>query len=657
MISSNTRMVAVITAVLTFAASCGCATTPPPKPPTTTKPPIVDVKPPTTHLRTSDVLVVGSGPSAVAAAAAAAAYGAKVQIVTHDAPVLGGQTLSVGKMDIKGDDSDWGPYEEYIRRAKAEAPAMGFSASEIAKGWIPPELTVRTLTNWMNELNVRVVPDRVADVTRSGANVKGVKLESGGTITADVTVDASEWGDVLADSGVPFMLGDGRSDNGTLDSSDCLQDATWPVNMSTKSNKQSPYSPLPIIPNAYNGQTWNLASQHTGYREVAGVGSERRSQINHQTSDVPSNVRDATSTRNDLHQRAAYAGMRYAASVQSMSDGSVWGLDTGISDTSLYPLTTVSVSNESALSALPYIREGRRGVGVDILNSRDIRRVSLPDTDGYQDATQERSSIAVGNYSTDLHNCPAASDPTEPAPAIIQDGYTNDRRSGPYSIPFEVLVPATGDGLVFGEKVISTTRAVSGAVRIHPAAFSTGAASGLIAAIAAMENIKPRDVTVEKVQWLLASDWNADLTNRVWDDARPGTKEQAVMEYAAARGWVQGVRANTSGHGWRMRRGDAVELLARADGLSPRTSVFSDASGAEATWLAAAYHDGWFNGCATGVACADDLITDGQLAYLEKRMLGGSPTGGSDDAVRADVMRVASELLSAREHGRHPVPR
>ena len=101
--------------------------------------PPVSVPPPTTKT----VVVVGSGPGAVTAAVSAAGEGASVTLISHDAPVLGGQALAVGRMDVKGDDAQYGPYREFLRRGMLIAPSMGLSSQEIADGKIPPELTKR----------------------------------------------------------------------------------------------------------------------------------------------------------------------------------------------------------------------------------------------------------------------------------------------------------------------------------------------------------------------------------------------------------------------------------------------------------------------------------------------------------------------------------
>ena len=68
----------------------------------------------------------------------------------------------------------------------------------------------------------------------------------------------------------------------------------------------------------------------------------------------------------------------------------------------------------------------------------------------------------------------------------IQDGYTSDYGRGPFSVPFNTMIPLTDEGLVVTEKNISTTRAPNGAVRLQPIAFSTGVASGTTAGLASV---------------------------------------------------------------------------------------------------------------------------------------------------------------------------
>ena len=620
-----------------MAGACDSGAAPPPTtrkaaPPPTTKPkpPPTTAKPLPPVVGTGGVVVVGSGPGAIAAAVSAADTGAETKLVTHDAPVLGGQLRSVGRMDVKGDDADYGPYREFLRRSVLAAAPLGLDRQEILDGKIPPEVVESAASRWLADYNVEVIAGQVTSVSKSGRLVTGVTAKGKGLPTkgrhlpAAVVVDGTEWGDVMALGGTAHRLGLGRSDWGTIKSNDCLQDLTWPVLGSTTSRVKSTGKivPIPRNENPLVKPIWDTVEPHARYRELASPGNSRRSGWNHATSDVTVRVSDVLSNRKSLHQRAAVAAMNYAASLQAMADGPNWGLHVG-SSREEWPLIDVSVTHRSALTSLPYVREGRRLVGAVTLTSADMKRVKVPGYAGVRDATQDPDAIAIGNYSSDLHGCPGANDPEEPVKGDIQDGYTSDYGRGPFSVPFNTMIPLTDEGLVVTEKNISTTRAPSGAVRLQPIAFSTGVASGTTAGLASVRKVSPRQVPSIDVQWRIANTWDTDLSIQPWTDARPTTREQAFVEVATARGWMVGVASDRAGHTSAMKRGRAVELLAKAKGLTPaKTSTFSDSTGLEGRWLSAARADGWFNGCGQNRSCANRDMTRMEAAYLHGALFG-----------------------------------
>jgi hypothetical protein len=271
-------------------------------------------------------------------------------------------------------------------------------------------------------------------------------------------------------------------------------------------------------------------------------------------------------------------------------------------------------------------RKDSAGADSSGAGSDEMERVQVPGRRGWRDATQDQDAIAIGRYASDLHGCPGASDPEEPVESAIQDGRSSPYRVGPFSVPSGVLVPETVDGLVVAEKNLSTTRAVGGAVRLQPIAFATGSAAGVTAGLAAARGVAPRSVPVLDVQWRVASRWDSDLSIQPWLDARPTTVEQAFLEVAVTRGWQSEPGVDRAGHGWSITRGEAVEVLAQAKGLTraPR-SVFDDIGGNRGRWLSAAKADGWFSGCGASKSCAGDRLTRQQFAWIASALDGTSP--------------------------------
>jgi hypothetical protein len=148
----------------------------------------------------------------------------------------------------------------------------------------------------------------------------------------------------------------------------------------------------------------------------------------------------------------------------------------------------------------PYVREGRRVVGVETLAQSDISR----------DAALGRayknypSGLALGEYPVDVHGSHLdrymerdLGESSESFPRTWA-GY-----QGVFQVPFGAFIPKSVDGLVAAEKNISVSRMVNGAVRLQPVAMHTGQAAGAIAAVAVRDGVSPRRANVPSVQMAL----------------------------------------------------------------------------------------------------------------------------------------------------------
>ncbi|MGY1552798.1 FAD-dependent oxidoreductase [Microbacterium sp. A588] len=123
------------------------------------------------------------------------------------------------------------------------------------------------------------------------------------------------------------------------------------------------------------------------------------------------------------------------------------------------------------------IRETRRLVGATTLTGDDIRAAEQPD-----------DSIALGGWPIDVHPV---------------DGFAGSHVMyvpDPYGIPYRALVPATTDGLLAAGRCISVDREALGSARVGATCTATGHAAGVAAALAARDNIRPRDVDTAELQ-------------------------------------------------------------------------------------------------------------------------------------------------------------
>ncbi|MEO0541700.1 MAG: FAD-dependent oxidoreductase, partial [Cyanobacteria bacterium P01_A01_bin.105] len=153
-----------------------------------------------------------------------------------------------------------------------------------------------------------------------------------------------------------------------------------------------------------------------------------------------------------------------------------------------------------AFALYPYYRESRRLVGVATVTEADLLpmgdKAPLP-----VDATGQVSAIAVGNYAND-HHYPGFEMPL--APKSIRWG---GRWTGtPFAIPYGALIPQSTDGLLACDKNIAVSHIANGATRLQPVVLNIGQAAGMAAALCVQHHCQPRQLPVRQLQLALLND-------------------------------------------------------------------------------------------------------------------------------------------------------
>ena len=183
----------------------------------------------------------------------------------------------------------------------------------------------------------------------------------------------------------------------------------------------------------------------------------------------------------------------------------------------------------------PYVREGRRLLGLYTLRVDDVKRVKK-----FGRAIKNfPTSMALGEYQVDLH----AGRANEYLERELGDDYSKFPTTwvgseGVYQVPFEVFIPETVDGLIAAEKNISVTRMVNGTTRLHPIVMHTGQAAGAIAALAAKKDVQPRELLPFDVQ---AELWNHGAHLSLYDkfdDVPPYSRYWRAVQAATLYGWM-----------------------------------------------------------------------------------------------------------------------
>lgn len=465
-----------------------------------------------------DVLVVGGGVSGSAAAWQAARLGASV-IVAEPTPWLGGMITAAGVSALDGNKGAMAT--GFLRRFRDRIDAHYGGPQNVRTGWISD-------TSFEPHVGARIMAELVADpgngqqaptvwhgaqlveVHREGDRITGATFDHDGTrkrVAAKVTIEATEFGDVLAAGGVPFRLGrDARSETGEAHAPEVadneVQDMTW---VATLKQRSAPYPPGHLVPRPadYNPDAFDGAV-------IERCKNPDPALLNHHLHDFESFITYALLPRDkyllnwpfhsndspdsygifgtpadrarafDLARRRTLAFVHF---MQNDLGHPEWGL------------ADDEYGTPDGLAFIPYVRESRRVVGSRLLVMDDV----LPPRPGGPRARIHSDSIAVGDYFLDHHHSKAHLPPDQ---RLVEDYPDN----APFQIPYGCLVPATVDGLICAEKSISVTHIVNGCSRLQPVVMLLGQAAGAAAALCAKAGIEPRALDVAQLQRLLVRD-------------------------------------------------------------------------------------------------------------------------------------------------------
>ena len=75
-----------------------------------------------------------------------------------------------------------------------------------------------------------------------------------------------------------------------------------------------------------------------------------------------------------------------------------------------------------------------------------------------------------------------------------------------YYIPYRCMLPVGCENLLVAGKTVSCESQAAGAIRVMPCVMSMGQAAGAAAATSLRDGVRPKDVSVEKLQNLLKAE-------------------------------------------------------------------------------------------------------------------------------------------------------
>ena len=449
-----------------------------------------------------DVCIIGGSTSGTAAGIQAARLGAKT-IIVEASPWLGGMLTSAGVSATDGNhDLPSGLWAEF--RQKLYDYYGG--EKEVQTGWVSnTQFEPHVGANIFKEMAAKETyltvsfDSKLLSINKleNKENTAGyhwtikIKTKKGKqTIQARIVIDATELGDVAKAVGIPYRIGtDDPSETGEVGfaskKTDIVQDMTFTAILKTYGKG---VAPLVKKPKNYDASLFQCACASRCPKAESIIDCDKmlnygklpngKYMLNWPSNgnDFYANVIDATDKeRCSAFDKAKQHTLSFIYFIQN---------DLGFKNLGL---ADDEFPTKDRMPFLPYFRESRRTEGVVTMTVNHI----LKPFD--QKEKLYRTGIAVGDYPIDHHHAqypngaPNLNFPPVPS----------------FNVPLGALIPKNVDNFIVAEKSISVTNIVNGSTRLQPCVLLIGQAAGTLAALSALENTTPKDISVRKIQAIL----------------------------------------------------------------------------------------------------------------------------------------------------------
>jgi len=385
-----------------------------------------------------------------------------------------------------------------------------------------PQTGAQILADWVQELpNLRwIMGQTPLEPLRQGDRIFGVRFQDL-TVKAEITLDGTELGDLLALADVPHRWGwEWQSEFGepsAPESSNPLtaqypvQAPTWVVVMQDFGDINAPEIPVPPIADLEQfAKAWEGygGEKFLNYGRLPGD----RFMINWPQQGNDYGVKlvrliQSAAARQEFLQEAFWHSQSFAHFIQSAL-GSRYGLAASIfpiwqgqSSPTAISLIDLPIAN-GAFALHPYFRESQRLRGQVTVREQDI----LPIKNGTVaplplNEQGQVTAIAIGNYANDHHY------PGQKLALQSKSIRWGGRWTGtPFALPYGCLVPQQVQGLLVCEKNISVSHIANGATRLQPVVMGIGQAAGMAAALCVEQNYQPQELPVRLLQEALITD-------------------------------------------------------------------------------------------------------------------------------------------------------
>ncbi|EKQ66753.1 FAD-binding protein [Leptolyngbyaceae cyanobacterium JSC-12] len=478
---------------------------------------------------TTDVLVVGGGTGGTAAAIQAARRGASV-ILVSEFSWLGGMLTSAGVTAPDGNElaafqtGIWGAFLRELEKRQPHGLDHGWVSfftydarvgAEIFAEWVAELPNLKWIAG---QVPLEVLKDSGSYETSYKERVIGVRFADY-TIYAQITLDGTELGDLLALGNIPHRWGwelqsefgepSAPTEPNQLTRTYPVQAPTWVVVMQDfgEAYEAPEILPPPVAP---PGDRFSGAWENYGGEKFLNYGRlpGDRFMINwpihgNDYGEGVERLVGSESERQTFLQESLWHTQNFARYIQTHL-----GRRYGLAD-DIFPADAHSIGG-GAYALHPYFRESRRIKGLTTVREQDLLPIPkgwvarLPiavSAEGCLTAEAVCDAIAIGNYAND-HHYPSGD--IQLAPKSIRWG---GRWTGtPFTIPYRSLVSETVDGFLVCEKNLSVSHIANGATRLQPVILGVGQAAGMAAALCVEQNCQPRELNVRSLQECLIQD-------------------------------------------------------------------------------------------------------------------------------------------------------
>ncbi|MEQ8556005.1 MAG: FAD-dependent oxidoreductase [Cyclobacteriaceae bacterium] len=484
-----------------------------------------------------DVVVVGGTPAGIAAAISAGRMGKKV-IIIEQSPVLGGMLSSgVSRLDDLIVEANSGVMEEFRRKVASyhksslsSDPLVKFHtnnpdiktwSSALGQCWEPrtaariysemvAEIPLITVKYNQVAISAKIKGNKVSGVTTQERDNSG-RLGKKHEYTGKVIIDATYEGDLAEFAQIPYRIGrEARSPeephagviytDGFGSKPGVLKGTIFPGSTGEADNKSQAFA-------------FRLAGKDYGTVDNPNL-------LKNPPPDYdPENYKVGTLKPNLPNNKVDMLGINYGSDMTGYSTKFIladWEERRKIEEIYrnfslgwLYYAQTEGGQPNIGLAEdeftdnnnLPYrlyVRQGRRIEGLYTLTESDLHKDLLGN--GFR-GPLHAESIAIGMYPIDVHN---VQNPTTRNAGPYGEGAAEGDVvlmdvTGPYQIPYGVMVPKNRDGILFPVCISSTHIAIS-SVRMEPVWSSLGQAAGIAAALSIDQNIQLRDLDIKEIQ-------------------------------------------------------------------------------------------------------------------------------------------------------------